>query len=77
MSEAILDWDRIVHKNTRSKDMEDAGNVAAIDTNSVIIISEGAKHEYRIPKSSVTGYNGAEVFLDIPYSDLINFEIRT
>jgi hypothetical protein len=26
----VLDWDRIVHKNVRSKDMEDVGNVIAI-----------------------------------------------
>jgi hypothetical protein len=76
MSEAILDWERIVHKNVRSKDMQDAGNVAAVDNNSIIILSEGAKHEYKIPKSRVAGYNGAEIFLDIPYSNLSNFEVR-
>ena len=32
MSEpAVLDWDRIVHKNVRSSDGQDAGNVDAID----------------------------------------------
>ena len=28
---------RIVHKNVRSKDMQDIGNVAAVDNNSIII----------------------------------------
>ena len=56
--------------------MQDAGNVAAVDNNSIIILSEGAKHEYKIPKSRVAGYNGAEIFLDIPYSNLSNFEVR-
>jgi hypothetical protein len=35
MSEpAVLDWDRIVHKNVRSSDAQDAGNVDAIDGDS-------------------------------------------
>lgn len=28
---AILDWDRIVHKNVKSSDGQDAGDVGAID----------------------------------------------
>jgi hypothetical protein len=27
----VLDWDRIVHKNVRSKDGQDAGNIDAVD----------------------------------------------
>ena len=35
MSEpAVLDWDRIIHKNVRSSDGQDAGNVDAIDGDS-------------------------------------------
>jgi hypothetical protein len=33
----------------RSKDKEDADNVAAVDKDSVTVISEGARHEYTIP----------------------------
>jgi hypothetical protein len=42
MSEpAVLNWDRIVHKNVRSSDGQDAGNVDAIDGDSVVIITGG------------------------------------
>jgi hypothetical protein len=42
MSEpAVLNWDRIVHKNVRSSDGQDAGNVDAIDGDSVVIITDG------------------------------------
>src|ERR1041384_1135106 len=70
---AVIDWDRIIHKNVRSKDMQGAGNVIAIDGDSVIISTQGAQHQYKIPKSHVEGYNGAEVFLDIAVSDMSSF----
>src|SRR5215217_1445851 len=73
MSSAIKDWDRIVHKNVRSKDMEGIGNIAAIQEDSVIITTEGAQRKYLIPKSHVEGYNGAEVFLDLSANDVFTF----
>jgi hypothetical protein len=40
MSEdAVLNWDAIVHKNVRSKDGQAAGNVDAIEGNTVVITS--------------------------------------
>ena len=54
MSEpAVLDWDRIVHKNVRSSDGQDAGNVDATDADSVVIITDGARK--RIQDPQVTG----------------------
>jgi hypothetical protein len=71
----VLDWDRIVHKNMRSKDNEDAGNVAAVDKDSITVISEGARHEYKIPKSEVEGFDGAEVFLKLTIEELKNYKV--
>jgi hypothetical protein len=59
----VVDWEAIVHKNVRSKDRVDVGNVDAIETDAIVIITEGARGEYRIPKSEVEGFDGAEVFL--------------
>jgi hypothetical protein len=70
MSDAVLDWDAIVHKNVRSSDGQDAGNVDAVDADSVIIITEGARKEYKVPKSQVEGFNGAEVFLKLSIAEL-------
>ena len=72
---AVIDWNRIIHKNVKSKDMQGAGNVVAIDGDSVIISTQGAQHQYKIPKSHVEGYNGAEVFLDIAVSDMSSFNM--
>jgi hypothetical protein len=71
----VLDWDRIVHKNLRSKNNEDAGNVAAVDEDSITVISEGARNEYRIPKSAVEGFDGAEVFLKLSIAELKNYKV--
>jgi hypothetical protein len=76
MSEpAVLDWDRIVHKNVRSSDGQDAGNVDAIDGDLIVIITEGARKEYKISKSQVDGYNGAEVFLKLTVGELEKYRV--
>ena len=68
MSEdAVINWDSIIHKNVRSKDGQDAGNVDAIEGDTVVITSEGDRQEYNVPKSEVEGYNGAEVSLKITF----------
>ena len=66
----ILNWDRIVHKNVRSKDMQDVGTVIAI-LGDVITILHGTNREYQIPKSHVEGFNGSEVFLDLSFNDVL------
>jgi hypothetical protein len=46
MSEdAVVDWESIIRKNVRSKDGQDAGNVDAIEGNTVVIqVKETAKN---------------------------------
>jgi hypothetical protein len=50
---AVLDWDRILHKNVRSSDGQDSVNVDAVDADSVVIITGGAVKNtgYQNPKS--------------------------
>ena len=66
----VVDWDAIVHKNVRSSDRGDVGNVDATDEDSIVVITEGARGEYRIPKSEVQGFDGAEVFLKPTLAEL-------
>jgi hypothetical protein len=75
MSEVILGWDRVVHKNVRTNDNAAVGNIVAVDNNSIIITSQGARDEYRIPKSMVEAFNGAEVFLNIHSGQLRKLKI--
>lgn len=74
-NDPVVNWDSIVHKNVRSKDGQDAGNVDAIEVDTVIITSEGDRQEYNLPKSQVEGYNGAEVFLKITFGELEQYKV--
>jgi hypothetical protein len=76
MSEdAVVDWESIIHKNVRSKDGQDAGNVDAIKGNTVVVTSEGDRKEYNLPKSQVEGYDGAEVSLKITFGELEKYKV--
>jgi hypothetical protein len=43
MSYAVADWEAILHKNLRSSDGQDAGNIDAVYADSIVIITEGAR----------------------------------
>ncbi|VFJ13821.1 hypothetical protein [Candidatus Nitrosocosmicus franklandus] len=75
MSDAVLDWESIIHKNVRTKDYDDAGNVDAVGADYVIIASHGDRDEYRLPKNQIDGFNGAEVFLKIGLGELQRYKI--
>jgi hypothetical protein len=70
----VLDWDRIIHKNVRASDNEPIGTVIAIpdDRDTIILTTEGSRGEFEIPKSKVQGFNGAEVILDLPASEILS-----
>jgi hypothetical protein len=59
----ILDWDIIVHKNVRSTDGQDVGNVDALYEDSIV------------PKSEDDGFNSAEVFLKLTIAELEKFKV--
>jgi len=76
MSEpAILHWERVMHKNVRSKDRADVGNIIS-EAGDYFTIMQGASREYNVPKSCVEGFDGSEVYLNISYSELMNYKIH-
>ena len=75
MSYAVADLEAIVHKNLRSSDGQDAGNVDAVYADSIVIITEGAREEYKLPKSQVEGFNGAEVSLKVTFGELEKYRV--
>jgi uncharacterized protein (TIGR02271 family) len=64
--DAVVNWDRIIHKNVRTQDNQGMGKVVAVpnDEDTIIISSQSGGEQYKIPKSSVSGFNGAEVLLN-------------
>jgi len=55
--------------------MGDFGNIIATDKDSLIVMQ--GRHEFKVPKSCVEGYNGSEVFLNISSREVYNFEVKT
>ncbi|MEO9320660.1 MAG: hypothetical protein ABI361_08315 [Nitrososphaera sp.] len=75
MSEpVILNWERVMHKNVRSSDGVDAGNIIAESGETFTILS-GASREYRVPKDFVEGFNGSEVTLSLTYNYMLKFKV--
>ncbi|NOJ26421.1 MAG: hypothetical protein DA330_00200 [Nitrososphaera sp.] len=66
---SVENWESIIHKNARTSDRADAGNVIDIEEDT-IILELGPTAEYEIPKSKVEGFDGAEVSLSISFQDL-------
>jgi uncharacterized protein (TIGR02271 family) len=64
--DAVVNWDRIIHKNVRTLDNQGMGKVIAVpnDEDTVIISSQSGGERYKIPRSCVSGFNGAEVLLN-------------
>lgn len=76
MSEpAILHWERVMHKNVRSADRVDVGTIISEDGDMFTIL-QGASREYKVPKSAVEGFNGAEVSLNVSYSELQAYKVQ-
>lgn len=64
--DAVVNWDRIIHKNVRTLDNQGMGKVIAVpnDEDTIIISSQSGGERYKIPRSCVSGFNGAEVLLN-------------
>src|SRR5215217_453856 len=64
--DAVANWDRIIHKNVRTLDNQGMGKVIAVpnEEDTIIISSQSGGEQYKIPKSFVSGFNGAEVLLN-------------
>ena len=72
----IEDWDSILHKGVRTKEMQSVGNVTAVTDSSIVITSEGAREEYNVPKEEVESYNGSEVTLNATNDRLSHFKVK-
>ena len=69
----IQNWDRLVLKGVRSSDNDDVGNIISIDKDSLFLMT--GRHIFKIPKSFVQGFNGSEVLLNVPSSDVLRLEL--
>jgi hypothetical protein len=71
----ILNWDRVIHKGVRTQDGQPVGYIAADDEHSIIILASRFK-EYDIPKLRVKAFDGSQVYVDFPISELEQYRIK-
>ena len=75
MSEPVIQrWDRVIHKNVRSKDRIDIGNVIS-EAGDTFTVMQGASREYNFPKSAVEVFDGSELYISIPFSELQRYRV--
>lgn len=67
---AVIDWDRVVHKNVRTMDGKPVGNIVAVLGDAIHVESQGSRSAYLIPKKEVGAFDGSEVVLKAPIADL-------
>ncbi|HEY5736818.1 MAG TPA: hypothetical protein VIS28_00960 [Nitrososphaeraceae archaeon] len=74
-----INWTELVRdrKGVRTNDNKPCGNIIGNDEKN-IIIEDGAmrQHIYKVPKSSIESYNGAELRLNISYDELETDEVK-
>ncbi|HEY6756786.1 MAG TPA: hypothetical protein VI037_05295 [Nitrososphaera sp.] len=71
----VIDWDRVVNKNVRSKEGEPIGNIVAHVKDTLQIETTGSRGQYMIPKKHVAGFDGAEVTLSLTVNELAKFAL--
>lgn len=71
----VIDWDKVVNKNVRSKEGEAIGNIVAHMKDSLQIETTGSRGQYIVPKEQVAGFDGAEVTLNLTLSELAKFAL--
>jgi hypothetical protein len=75
MSEPVIQrWVRVIHKNVRSKDRVDIGNVIS-ESGETFTVMQGASREYNIPKSAVEAFDGSELYISIPFSEVLRYKV--
>ena len=72
-----IDWSELIkdRKGVVTRDNQSCGNIIGEDEEN-IVVEDGAisQHFYRIPKSSVEDYNGAQNTLNLQYNELSKYE---
>jgi uncharacterized protein (TIGR02271 family) len=81
-SSSTLDLGRIIGKNVKTVDHQDVGKVVTAleseEAGAIIISSEGvhSNYNYRIPENIVQGFDGPDLMLSIPRTELAEYEIH-
>jgi hypothetical protein len=65
-SSKIADWNNLIQKNVKTKDLKGIGNVIMVDDEFITIL-EGTRQEYVIPKKHIKEVTRNDVVLNFGF----------
>jgi hypothetical protein len=74
--EQLFEWDSLINKKVISSDLQEIGNIVAVDDTSLIILKE-TENQYRIPKSRARAFIGNDLLVDFRLNDLLLIELAS
>jgi hypothetical protein len=75
MSNLGTDWDNLIQKNVKTKDLQDIGNIIMVDDEFITIL-EGILQEYVIPKKYIKELTETEIVLELTGKELNTYEVE-
>jgi hypothetical protein len=74
-SPEIVDWNNLIQKNVKTKDLKDIGNIIMVDDEFITIL-EGIRQEYVIPKKYIKEVKETEIVLGLAIRELSKYEAK-
>jgi len=71
----IADWNNLIQKNVKTKDLKEIGNIIMVDDEFITIL-EGTRQEYVIPKKHIKEVTGNDVVLNLGFKELRDYEAK-
>ena len=75
MSNIGTDWNSLIQKKVKTKDLKDVGNIIMVDDEFITIL-EGTRQEYVIPKKYIKEFTETAVVLGVTAKELSTFEAK-
>ncbi len=75
MSGIGRDWNNLIQKEVKTKDLKDIGNVIMADDEFITVL-EGTRQEYVIPKVHIQELTENKIVLDIFVRELGEYEAK-
>ena len=74
-SPEIVDWNNLIQKNVKTKDLKDIGNIIMVDDEFITIL-EGTHQEYVVPKKYIKEVKETEIVLGLAIRELSKYEAK-
>jgi hypothetical protein len=71
----IADWNNLIQKNVKTKDLKDIGNIIMVDEEFITVL-EGTRQEYVVPKKYIKELKETEIVLGLAIKELSEYEAK-